>query len=109
MLTQRNELFAPSQHYQEALSAESRRVYREPMEGRPMPEEVKVHLEAMLDQAAKEVSLDPCRLLLQYATGFIGHAVMSRQCTMEERKHYWNRVDEIRQLVADREYARNTK
>lgn len=109
MLTQSSELFAPSVHYQEALTAEARRVYREPAEGPQMALEVKEHLEAMLLQASKETKAGPCKLLLQYCTGFIGHAVMSRACTFDERKYYWNRIDQIRQAVADREYARNGK
>lgn len=108
MLTQRSELFAPSVHYQEAMRAEVRRL-PQPVEGDPMAPEVRNHLEAILLQASKETSRKPCNLLLQYASGFIGHAVFTKDCTIAERKHYWDQIDKIRQNVADREYARTGK
>lgn len=103
-----SELFAPSKHYQEAITAETKRMAR-PVEGPAMSPEIKEHLECMLLQAASEQDRQPANLLLQYCTGFIGHAVFSRNCTMEERTHYWNRIDTIRQAVADRHYARGGK
>lgn len=108
MLTQHSELFAPSLHYQQAITAESRRMAK-PVSGPAMAPEIKEHLECMLLQAASEQDRQPANLLLQYCTGFIGHAVFSSQCTMEERNHYWGRIDKIRQDVADRVYARTGK
>jgi hypothetical protein len=104
MLTQHLELFAPSTHYQEALTAEVRRM-PPPVEGEPMSPDTRNHLEAILLQASKETELKPCNLLLQYASGFIGHAVFTKDCTIAERKHYWGEIDKIRQRVADRSYS----
>lgn len=109
MLTQRNELFAPSLHYQQALTAESKRLYQQPVEGPAMAPNIKEHLEVMMVQAASESDREQCNRLLQYCTGFVGHAVMSAQCTMEERHGYWNRIDKIRQNATDRHYARGGK
>ncbi len=63
----------------------------------------------MLAQAYKETQLKQCNLLLQYCSGFVGHAVMSQACTIEERVHYWNRIEQIRQALADQQRARNGK
>jgi hypothetical protein len=104
MLTQSKELFAPSLHYQQAITAEVRRMPK-PVEGDPMAPEVRDHLEAMLLQASKETERQPCNLLLQYASGFIGHAVFTKDCTIAERLHYWGEIDRIRQRVADRNYS----
>lgn len=109
MITHRSELFAPSEHYQQAEIAEQRRAYMVPHDGSEMAPEIKEHLQSMLDAAANCTTLEVCRRLLQYCTGFIGHAVLTKTCTIEERKFYWNRIDQIRQSVADREYARNGK
>lgn len=108
MLTQHNELFAPSVHYQQALAAEVRRMPK-PEEGNPMALDARDHLDAILAQAAKELETKPCNLLLQYASGFIGNAVFTRSCTFAERRHYWDQIDKIRQAVADRNHGRKSK
>lgn len=108
MLTQSKELFAPSLHYQQALTSESRRMAK-PVAGPAMKPEIKEHLECMLLQAASEQDREPCLRLLQYCTGFLWHAVLSQACTMDERQGYWNRIDKISQDMADHEYARNGK
>ena len=96
MNMKKQDLYAPNESYRtagvsnEILSAFS------PKE---MGEDVKLHVETMMVAAEKAATYELTTWHCQGVTGFIYHATLTRMCSMEERKEYWDRIDRALRLA----------